>query len=202
MKNKAIIREEILLKLRNFEKNEKESQTLEVLCNFITSKTFAEAQSIGLYMHMPTEFNLSELFRVCGTRKKQIYVPKTFPAHEMTFIELEEQAWTDYPKNGAAAPGQNDVTTSEENKPAPPQLAHTSRGILEPQRGQEGTPDLIVVPGLAWNFSGHRIGFGGGYYDRYLAKFKGNTVSLAYDFQRVEFEAEAHDIAVKEIFSV
>ena len=40
-----------------------------------------------------------------------------------------------------------------------------------------------------------------GYYDRYLADYDGHTVSTIYEFQKVEFQADCHDMAVKEVFS-
>ena len=38
-------------------------------------------------------------------------------------------------------------------------------------------------------------------YDRYLADYDGHTVSTIYEFQKVEFQADCHDMAVKEVFS-
>lgn len=57
---------------------------------------------------------------------------------------------------------------------------------------------VIVVPGLAFDRRGHRIGFGGGYFDRFLADFSGLTIGLAYPWQLVErLPSEAHDIPVR-----
>ncbi len=58
--------------------------------------------------------------------------------------------------------------------------------------------DLIIVPGLAFDKSCHRLGFGAGYYDRFLSKLGGKTetIGVAYDFQILDIipELELTDI--------
>lgn len=68
-------------------------------------------------------------------------------------------------------------------------------GIEEPQ-GQAfaGEIQVTVIPLLAVNQAGMRIGYGKGYYDRYLRNAKTLKVGLGYDFQREEFAGESHDI--------
>jgi 5-formyltetrahydrofolate cyclo-ligase len=62
--------------------------------------------------------------------------------------------------------------------------------------------DLQIVPGLVYTNNGYRIGFGGGYYDRYLIDYKGDVVSLAFEKQTgQEVPFEAHDIPVQKIFT-
>jgi 5-formyltetrahydrofolate cyclo-ligase len=78
-------------------------------------------------------------------------------------------------------------------------------GILEPcptcieQQADEA--DLIVVPGVAFDLSGHRIGFGRGYYDRFLQHPGSDTrlVGLCHEFQLVDcgIPAERHDIKME-----
>jgi 5-formyltetrahydrofolate cyclo-ligase len=46
--------------------------------------------------------------------------------------------------------------------------------------------DLLVVPALAFDRAGNRLGRGGGFFDRVLAKFTGVSVGLAFDFQMLE----------------
>jgi 5-formyltetrahydrofolate cyclo-ligase len=79
-------------------------------------------------------------------------------------------------------------------------------GILEPCRpGEEHTletVDLIVVPGVAFDLQGHRIGFGKGYYDRCLSQYQkhGALIGLCHDFQLLEqLPAEGHDIRMQYI---
>lgn len=82
-------------------------------------------------------------------------------------------------------------------------LAPGFRGILEPVYGLkrwDGTVDqgetvLVLAPGLAFDRQGGRLGYGGGYYDRFLERtFGAVTVGLAYEFQIVEqVPAQSHD---------
>ena len=62
---------------------------------------------------------------------------------------------------------------------------------------------LVMMPGLAFERQGHRVGYGGGYYDRWLAAHPGHpTVALCFGFQVVDgIEAEAHDMAVDRIIA-
>ena len=58
--------------------------------------------------------------------------------------------------------------------------------------------DLVVVPCLAVDAAGHRLGYGRGYYDRTLAGLgRAVTTAVAFDFQRIaEVPSEPHDVAV------
>lgn len=62
--------------------------------------------------------------------------------------------------------------------------------------------DLVIVPGLAFDKSGYRLGFGGGYYDRFLANYHGKKLSLAFEKQIVNHvPREKHDIPVGKIIA-
>jgi len=73
-------------------------------------------------------------------------------------------------------------------------------GVCEPQPAEMEVAaaqiDFMLVPGVAFDLSGHRLGYGRGFFDRFLegAGFYGQRVGLAYDFQVVErLPAEEHD---------
>lgn len=85
----------------------------------------------------------------------------------------------------------------------PQQLVKTSFGLLEPEGEltvvDRSQIDLIHVPGLVFTTEDYRIGYGGGYYDRYLIGYKGHTISTLYPFQIQEFIPDDHDIPVQEV---
>lgn len=63
-------------------------------------------------------------------------------------------------------------------------------GIREPKncvrKAKWGAVDIALIPGIAFDKTGHRIGFGGGYFDRFLKKLRCTTIGLAYEFQIIE----------------
>src|SRR5690606_29357769 len=65
------------------------------------------------------------------------------------------------------------------------------------------TPDLVIVPGLAYDKHGIRLGYGGGYYDTFLKTCpESGLVALAYPFQMVDrLPAEAHDHKIPKVLS-
>lgn len=87
------------------------------------------------------------------------------------------------------------------------ELSPGSYDILEPANGEEEAPaqslGLIIVPGVAFDANGTRLGYGKGYYDRALSEVKCPIVALAYDFQvlREGLPAEPHDIPVQAVIT-
>jgi len=71
-------------------------------------------------------------------------------------------------------------------------------GILEPELKTEDVPvqpDLVVVPGVVFDLQRYRIGFGAGYYDRFLQHSTAVKVGICYETQLVDnIEAEPHDV--------
>ncbi len=75
-------------------------------------------------------------------------------------------------------------------------IVHTTESI------EHEKIDLTIVPGVAFSPNGYRIGFGGGYYDRFLEKWKGKTTSLAFEEQIVKsVPIDAFDLPVSTIIT-
>lgn len=87
-------------------------------------------------------------------------------------------------------------------------LEKGSFGILEPCTSGAGyladEADLVIVPGVAFDMRGHRLGFGKGFYDRCLASLSEKTVlaGLCHDFQLLDhLPSEEHDIRMHYIIT-
>lgn len=82
------------------------------------------------------------------------------------------------------------------------QLEKNDWGILEPKHGEEieaNKLDIVIVPLLAFNEEGHRIGYGKGFYDKFLKKCKPGCqfVGISYfEFETSQFEINEFDIPI------
>ncbi len=78
-------------------------------------------------------------------------------------------------------------------------------GILEPsviEEADEMDIELAIVPGVAFDEHGNRIGYGKGYFDRLLKKMKAIKIALAFELQIVdEIEYEEHDVRMDKIIT-
>ena len=128
---------------------------------FIESKYFKESNIIFIYVNMDSEINTIEIIKEALIRGKRIAVPKVLPV-EKEMVALEIKSLLDLNESG-------------------------SYGILEPGMDKNDVSeevDLVVLPGLAFEENGYRIGYGGGFYDKFLNKHQDiNKVALCYNFQ-------------------
>ena len=77
-----------------------------------------------------------------------------------------------------------------------------SEPLLELEEIPPGKFDLVLVPGVAFDLGGNRLGRGKGFYDRILAGASGVKCGVAYDFQLLEkIPTEPHDAKVDFIFT-
>ena len=87
--------------------------------------------------------------------------------------------------------GHSDLKPAMLGIPAPPETAD----VIKPE-----ALDMVIVPALTYDRSGYRLGYGGGYYDRYLCGIPAFTIGLARArLMKDELPREPHDIAVKRV---
>ena len=173
---KAELRKKILQEMKTLSQEQKQAMDRDLTERFLQHPFYQEAKVIATYLSFPHEFQTQELIERVLKDGKKVLIPKTYPKGRMEFVVYHPQ-----------------------------QLAKTSFGLLEPQGDLEVVEpsqiDLIHVPGLAFTREGYRIGYGGGYYDRYLEHFAGHTMSTIYPCQVQEFNSENHDIPVQEVLT-
>ncbi len=171
---KAELRKKILQEMKALSQEQKQVIDQALTERLLQHPFYQEAKVIATYLSFPHEFQTQRLIEQALKDGKKVLIPKTYPKGRMDFVVYDPQ-----------------------------QLVKTSFGLLEPQGNLEVVAasqiDLIHVPGLAFTTRGYRIGYGGGYYDRYLEQFTGHTLSTIYPCQIQDFSPENHDIPVQEV---
>ncbi len=171
---KSKLRKQVLQEMKALSQEKKQAMDLALTERFLYHPFYQEAKVIATYLSFPHEFQTQGLIDQALKDGKKVLIPKTYPKGRMEFVVYNPQ-----------------------------QLVKTSFGLLEPQGDLEVVDtsriDLIHVPGLAFTREGYRIGYGGGYYDRYLEHFTGQSLSTIYPCQVQEFNSEDHDIPVQEV---
>lgn len=173
---KHVLRRHVLATLKEQQTPLKREMDLFLNRQFLSHSAYKSAKTVATYLPFTFEVSTETIIHQALKDGKRLLVPKIVGPGKMVFLDYDSQ-----------------------------HLVRTAFGLLEPLLGDEVSADeidLIHVPGLVFNETGYRIGFGGGYYDRYLKGFKGVTISTIYPCQRHDFEPDYHDIAVKEVISV
>ena len=139
---------------------------------FRASEAYQKAESIYGYLPYNQEVRTTPMLEQALKDGKRVAVPKVF-GEEMRFIWMTDLS----------------------------QVAVGYAGIPEPVADGPVADDpqaLVLMPGLAFDPQGHRIGYGGGFYDKFLEQETQHpTLALCYDFQMLDhLETEAHDIPV------
>lgn len=171
---KTELRKQVLQEMKAISQEQKQFIDKTLTERLLQHPFYQEAKVIATYLSFPHEFQTQELIEQALRDGKKVLIPKTYPKGRMDFVVYDPQ-----------------------------QLVKTSFGLLEPQGNLEVVDasqiDLIHVPGLSFTTKGYRIGYGGGYYDRYLEHFSGHTLSTVYHYQVQDFIPENHDIPVQEV---
>ena len=171
---KSELRKQVLQEMKALPREQKQFIDQTLTERLLHHPFYQEANVIATYLSFPHEFQTQELIKQALKDGKKVLIPKTYPRGRMEFVVYDPQ-----------------------------QLVKTSFGLLEPQGNLEVVDvskiDLIHVPGLVFTTKGYRIGYGGGYYDRYLEHFSGHTLSTIYPCQIQDFIPENHDIPVQEV---
>ncbi|MBD8990002.1 MAG: 5-formyltetrahydrofolate cyclo-ligase [Clostridiales bacterium] len=170
--DKTELRREIRARKRAMTEAEIEDRSARLAQLFFASRAYQNAKTIYGYLPYNQEVRTVPMLERALKDGKKVAVPKVY-GEEMKFLYLD------------------DLTA----------VAKGYAGIPEPIADEPVAHDetaLVLMPGLAFDPQGHRIGYGGGFYDKFLAaEPKHPTLALCYEFQMLpKLDVEDHDIPV------
>jgi 5-formyltetrahydrofolate cyclo-ligase len=170
---KKSIRQQILARRRSLSFDQWHASSKRAQLQLLHLDEYVNAACIALYASANNETDTVDILEEAFSTGKKVLYPAVC-GHRMVFRQVESLG----------------------------SLSKGSYGILEPcPTGDDfhaDEPDLIVVPGVVFDLAGHRIGYGKGYYDRFLQHpgRKAHLVGFCHDFQLIDeaIPAEKHDI--------
>ena len=170
--DKKALRRMIGEKKRALTSEEIERRSAVLAHRLFETEPYRQARSLYAYLSFNQEVRTNPIIERAWADGKRVAVPKVI-GNDMVFIWLERFD----------------------------QLAEGYYGIPEPVADGPIADDataLVLMPGLAFDPQGHRVGYGGGFYDRFLEKEPDHPlVALCFDFQMLDhLEVEAHDVPV------
>lgn len=141
--------------------------------NVVNSQIYKTSRNIFIFVSYNNEVDTHEIIKQALTDGKKIFVPKVISkANGMVAVEISSLS----------------------------ELSEGYFGVLEPinfdKRVEEDIIELVLLPGIAFDKMGNRIGYGGGFYDRFLPKLNTDVkkIALAYSFQVFDcVPCELHD---------
>ena len=170
--DKTELRRNIRARKRAMTEEEIEMRSARLAQLLFASDAYKNAKTIYGYLPYNQEVRTVPMLAQALKDGKKVAVPKVY-GDEMKFLYLD------------------DLTA----------VAKGYAGIPEPIADGPVAQDktaLVLMPGLAFDPQGHRIGYGGGFYDKFLAAEPNHpTLALCYEFQMLpQLDVEAHDVPV------
>ena len=158
----------------NINKNVLKEKSFEICETFLTSLEYKNSFNVMVYKNIGSEIQTSLLLQKIIADKSKVFVPKII-GNEISALKINQTSVFKVSKLGVSEP------------------------ICEIAIDKNEI-EIIIVPGIAFDENGFRIGYGGGYYDRFLKDYKGLTIGLCPRECLIEkFEHDEFDISVKKL---
>jgi 5-formyltetrahydrofolate cyclo-ligase len=161
---KSLLRKEVFHKRNSMSHFEISTKSKLIQQKLIESPVFNQSKSIGLYLAIGSEVQTGEIINYSLDLGKTVLLPRIM-SNDLRFYVVDQK---DFEKNSF------DVNRF---------------GIKEPKIDNKPADfiDLLIIPGIVFDMYGFRIGYGYGYYDKYLTNNKfSKSIGLAYDFQLIK----------------
>ena len=152
---KKALRRELMLKRRNLDKNYKEFLDEKIYTNLKDIPAVKNAEIILTYASSPIEADTRRLIAFALSEGKTVAVPKC-EGKNMRFLAIKSLS----------------------------ELVTGSHGVDEPAGGEEITDfsrSVCITPALRFDENGYRLGYGGGFYDRFLKSYIGVPIGICYE---------------------
>ena len=171
--SKTALRQQVRERLTGLPSNQRKSGSDAIVVRVRSLPAWSSAPAILLFAPMPDEPDIWPLVETALAEGKTLGLPR-FSSQAQTYVAARVREI------------QPDICTGK-------------YGIREPSEACSAIPwadiELIVVPGVAFDLRGHRLGRGRGHYDRMLAQVRGIKCGVAFDEQIVdEIPAAKHDV--------
>ena len=168
---KAALRASIRARLRGLSPEARRESDQALMGRFLALPQVGAARTLLLYHGMGTEPDTAQLLAPLWEGGKGVCLPRCLPGNQMEARLVQRDSGLIRHPYGMWEPGE-------------------ACPLMAPEE-----IDLVLVPGLAFDRSGGRLGQGGGYYDRWLAGFSGLTVALCRALTLLErIPREPHDL--------
>ncbi len=176
------MREGILQIRNNLDPNEAKLKSQLIFEKLIKTKPYKKSKNIFIYLSFNNEVESSNIIDYAINDKKNIFIPLCNTAIN-ELIVCKMNSWEDLEVSGF--------------------------GILEPKSASirivdRAIIDLAIVPGIAFDKIGNRIGYGAGYYDKFFASLKADIckIGICYSFQVIDYiEPSIYDVPMDYIIS-
>lgn len=181
--DKKTLRKELVQKRDLLSKKEIEEMSKLIEENLFSTSLFKNASDIFIFVSYRSEVNTHDIIKTALSYNKNIYIPIVDPKTKtMKASRLK------------------DFSCLEKNYMNILEPTKESIDIVDPNK-----IDLVIVPGLLFDRNGYRIGYGGGFYDKFFASLdmEVNKLGIGYDFQYTtgNIEHEDYDIPVNYFLS-
>ncbi len=153
---KKVLRQNLLAERKTLSAEERKSGAAEIRRGIHSWSVFRQAESVMLYLALPLEPDIDGLLEQAFIQGKNVAVPQIMPGEG----RMEAVEWTP-------------ALELEKGRFAIRQIPEAQRKLVAPQN-----IELVIVPCLALDRRGFRLGMGGGYYDRFLPQLSARTVLL------------------------
>lgn len=159
---KKKLRKKMIKIRKEIPEDEVNKRSLVIKEKFVKTPDFEKANCIMAYLPFQNEVDTMPIINHAIENNKKVTTPKTYPETKHMVPALLKDLEFD--------------------------LEYGNYGILEPREDRlfaadPAELDLVIVPGVAFDIDGYRLGYGGGYYDRFVSKLRKDAVLAAVSFE-------------------